>query len=315
MNIIEWFSVNNDCYRNNVDEEDYRYTNFHSRGPLGLMLHSVGCNQSRAEVFANGWNKADKEVAVHAVLQADGTVYQCLPWNFRGWHAGGSANNTHIGVEMTEPDQIRYTKGADFTCSDLKAARAQVMGTYRTAVELFAMLCELFHLDPMTDIISHAEGGKKGIASAHGDPEHLWKGLGMGYSMNSFRADVKAKMEAANKTGQDNNETNQSDNETEENEMMTKEQICTAMGDQYIHTFSELPDWAKPEVREMLDEGFINGGTTADKDPDDINMLLSDIRVLMVAWRMRGEVESVTQTVRQEVREIAKDVAEALKEC
>lgn len=196
MNIIKYYSVNNDCYKNNVNKEDSRYTTFQQRGPQGLMLHSVGCSQSSAKVFADSWNRSGKEVAVHAVLQADGTVYQCLPWNFRGWHAGGEANNTHVGVEMAEPDCIRYTGGANFTCSNKAEAQAQVRGTYKTAVELFAMLCKQYKLDPLADgvIISHREGNKRGVASNHGDPEHLWNQLGLGYTMDGFRRDVKAAM-------------------------------------------------------------------------------------------------------------------------
>lgn len=196
MNIIQHLSINNDCYKNNVNKVDSRYETFQRRGPVGLMLHSVGCSQPSAKVFADGWNKSGKEVAVHAVLQADGTVYQCLPWNFRGWHAGGTANNTHIGVEMTEPDCIKYTSGASFTCPDKAKARAQVKGTYETAVRLFAFLCKQYNLDPLADgvIISHREGYKRGIASNHGDPEHLWNGLGMGYNMDGFRKAVKAAM-------------------------------------------------------------------------------------------------------------------------
>ena len=196
MKIIQSFSVNNDCYKNNANKADSRYTTFQQRGPKGLMLHSVGCNQSRAKVFADGWNRSGKVVAVHAVLQADGAVYQCLPWNYRGWHAGGDANNTHIGVEMTEPDCIQYTGGDKFTCSDQAAAQAQVRGTYNTAVALFAFLCKQYGLDPLADgvIISHKEGCKRGIASNHSDPEHLWTQLGMGYTMDTFRAAVKAAM-------------------------------------------------------------------------------------------------------------------------
>lgn len=196
MNIIQYFSVNNDCYKNNVNKADSRYTTFQQRGPKGLMLHSVGCSQPSAKVFADSWNRSGKEVAVHAVLQADGTVYHCLPWNFRGWHAGGEANNTHIGVEMTEPDCIKYTGGASFTCSNKAEAQAQVQGTYKTAVELFAMLCKQYNLDPLADgvIISHREGHKRGVASNHGDPEHLWNGLGIGYTMDRFRKAVKAAM-------------------------------------------------------------------------------------------------------------------------
>lgn len=196
MNIIQKYSTKNDCYQNNVNKVDSRYTTFQSRGPLGLMLHSVGCSQPSALVFANGWNVSGKEVAVHAVLQPDGTVYQCLPWNYRGWHAGGTANNTHIGVEMTEPACIKYTSGFTFTCSDLPAAKAHAKAAYETAVELFAFLCKKYKLDPTKDgvIISHKEGCARGTASNHGDPEHFWKGLGLDYTMNTFRKAVKAAM-------------------------------------------------------------------------------------------------------------------------
>lgn len=134
MKLIKYYSVNNACYKNNVNKADSRYTTFQQRGPQGLMLHSVGCSQPSAKVFADQWNRSGIEVAVHAVLQADGTVYQCLPWNYRGWHAGGNANNTHVGVEMTEPSQIKYTGGSTFNVLDKAAAQAQAKGTYQTAV-------------------------------------------------------------------------------------------------------------------------------------------------------------------------------------
>ena len=164
----------------------------------GLMLHSVGCPQPSAQVFVRNWNKASYDRAcVHAFIDGnDGTVYQCLPWNHRGWHCGASGNNTHIGVEMCEPACIKYTGGAIFTCSDLTPACAVARTTYQAAVELFAMLCQKFNLDPLGDgvIVSHKEGCKRGIASNHGDPEHLWSQLGMPYTMDTFRAAVKAAM-------------------------------------------------------------------------------------------------------------------------
>lgn len=172
--------------------------------PKGLMLHSVGVPQPSAKVFAtsvyNQYMPNGYEVCVHAFLQSDGKVYQTLPWNYEGWHAGGgdkgSANKTHIGVEMCEPDTIKYTGGASFKVLDAAKAKAYVKGCYETAVELFAYLCDLYDLNPLADgvIISHAEGYKRGIASGHADPEHLWKGLGMGYTMDGFRKAVKAKM-------------------------------------------------------------------------------------------------------------------------
>lgn len=197
MKLIKYYNLNNQCYKNNVSKADSRYTAFQKRGPEGLMLHSVGCAQPSAEVFARQWNRSGIEVAVHAVLQADGTVYQCLPWNYRGWHCAGNANNTHVGVEMTEPNQIKYTGGSTFTVLDKAAAQAQAKGTYAAAVELFAQLCTEYGLNPLGHgvIISHHEGYLQGVASNHGDPEHLWKGLGLGYTMDGFRKDVKAAME------------------------------------------------------------------------------------------------------------------------
>ena len=196
MYLVKYFSTNNQCYKNNVNKSDSRYTTFQNRGPQGLMLHSVGCAQPNAEVFAKQWNRSGIEVAVHAVVQADGTVYQCLPWNYRGWHCAGNANNTHIGVEMTEPSQIKYTGGSSFSVSDKAAAQAQARGTYQTAVQLFAQLCKQYGLNPLKDgvIVSHHEGYLRGVASNHGDPEHLWRGLGLSYTMDGFRKDVKAAM-------------------------------------------------------------------------------------------------------------------------
>lgn len=162
----------------------------------GLMLHSVGCPQPSASVFIKQWDDAEyNRACVHAFIDGNnGKVYQTLPWNHRGWHGGGKCNDTHIGIEMCEPSHIKYTSGSTFTCTDKVKARAVVQRTYDTAVVLFAHLCVKYNLDPMTDIISHKEGASKGIASKHSDPEHLWKQLGMGYTMNTFRKAVKAAM-------------------------------------------------------------------------------------------------------------------------
>lgn len=170
--------------------------------PKGLMLHSVGCPQPKASVFISQFNQPTyNRACVHAFIDAnDGTVYQTLPYDCRGWHAGGSANNTHIGVEMCEPSCIKYVSGSKFTCSDLEKAQEMVKNTYDSAVELFADLCKHYKLNPITDIVSHCEGYKKGIASNHGDPEHLWKGLKLPYTMDGFRADVQSKMDGNNIT-------------------------------------------------------------------------------------------------------------------
>lgn len=185
MTLVESILTKNDCYKAN-----------RKITVKGLMLHSVGCPQPSAKVFMNNWNRPSIEKCVHAFVDAnDGTVYQTLPWNHRGWHAGGAANNTHIGVEMCEPAQIKYTGGATFkVVGDKAKAIAAVERTYQSAVELFAQLCLKYSLNPRTDIVSHKEGSAKKIASNHGDPDHLWTQLGMSKTMGTFRSDVEAEV-------------------------------------------------------------------------------------------------------------------------
>lgn len=99
---------------------------------------------------------------------------------------------------MCEPACIKYTSGASFTCSDTATAKAVAKRTYEATVELFAYLCDKYALDPTADgvIISHKEGHARGVASNHGDPEHLWNQIGMGYTMDTFRKAVKAAMKS-----------------------------------------------------------------------------------------------------------------------
>lgn len=167
----------------------------------GLMLHSVGCAQPNPCVFVKNWNSASYDRAcVHGFIGEDEAIITlpCLETAgkaMRAWHCGASGNNTHIGVEMCEPGNIKYTGGASFTCADLTTARSFVRKTTEQAVELFAQLCKFHGLNPMQDIVSHAEGHALGIASNHADPDHLWRGLGMDYNMDDFRRDVAERLE------------------------------------------------------------------------------------------------------------------------
>lgn len=181
MKIIQSICMQSDCFKAEK-----------TIAVKGLMIHSVGCPQPKAQPFINNWNKPGAKACVHAIVEPDGDVYQLLPWNHRGWHGGGSSNNTHIGVEMTEPDTIRYVGGSSWEeTEDGENTKAHVLATYKHAVELFAFLCNMFSLDPLADgvIVSHSEGYKRGIASNHGDVEHLWSKFGL--SMTQFRQDIK----------------------------------------------------------------------------------------------------------------------------
>lgn len=160
--------------------------------PKGIMVHSTGANNpwlSRyvgpddgllgKNTYNNHWNQAmSRNVCVHAFIGklADGSIatYQTLPWDHRGWHAGGSANDTHIGFEI---------------CEDGLTDATYFGKVYKEAVELCAYLCKLYNLTEK-DIICHSEGCEKGLASNHGDVMHWFPKHGK--NMGTFRADVKA---------------------------------------------------------------------------------------------------------------------------
>lgn len=195
MAIIQRYVTKNPCYTSGRKIE-----------VKGLTLHSIGCPQPDPVKIINNWDREDfGSACVHGFIGESDTyitlpVFETPGTAHRGWHAGkganGSVNNTHIGIEMCEPGNIKYTKGSTFTCSDPVSARKYVEKVTRNAVVLFAKMCEFHKLNPLADgvIISHAEGYQRGVASNHGDPDHLWRQLGMDYDMNKFRQDVYKEM-------------------------------------------------------------------------------------------------------------------------
>ena len=165
--------------------------------PKGVMVHSTGANNPNlrryvqpddgalgTNRYGNDWNQPEPSVCVHAFIGRlqDGTVavYQTLPWQMRGWHAGrgarGSANDTHIGFEL---------------CEDDLSDPAYFAAVYRAAVELTAFLCRRYGLDPSARgvVIDHAEGCALGIASNHGDIGHWLRRYGK--TMDDFRNAVR----------------------------------------------------------------------------------------------------------------------------
>lgn len=191
---------NNQSYVKNAQIEDERYRRFQERGPLGAILHSIGTPQPLAEPIAAYFDDPSVEASVHMVLQPDGLCLQLAPENYRLWHVGGQANETHLGIEMTEPAAIRYDSSRGFTpiILDRQAALSHIRSCYDRGVELFAYLCQKYGWDPMKDgvILSHREAFTRGLGSNHGDPEHLWDALETGYTMDGFRKAVAQAMKS-----------------------------------------------------------------------------------------------------------------------
>ena len=153
---------------------------------------------------------------------SDGTVaaVQTLPWAHRGWHAGTgtsgrSANDTHISFEI---------------CEDGLTDPAYFEQAYRAAVELTAMLCRDYGLDPLADgvVICHQDGYRRGVASNHGDIYNWFPRFG--FDMGDFRGDVAKALDG------------------EEDDGMV-----------YYKTLDDVPEYYRDAVAKAVDKGALNG--------------------------------------------------------
>lgn len=182
MDIKQVFATKNECYIVNK-----KIT------PKGIMVHSTGANNPNLKRYVqpddgqlgkhpyenhfNTFRPAGRQVCVHGFIGklSNGSVatYQTLPWTMRGWHAGGKANDTHIGFEI---------------CEDGLIDKDYFNEVYKNAIDLCIHLCKEFNLTEK-DIIDHAEGYKLGIASNHGDITHWFKKHNK--TMDMFREEVK----------------------------------------------------------------------------------------------------------------------------
>ena len=238
--------------------------------PKGVMVHSTGANNpnlrryvqpvsttpDRAGLLArlgtnpngNHWNRAGLSVCVHGFIGrlADGSVaaVQTLPWTRRGWHAGNgssgrSANDSHISFEI---------------CEDGLTDPAYFAQVYREAVELTALLCREYGLDPLADgvVICHQEGYRRGIASNHGDVLHWFPRFGK--SMDDFRADVAAELGRRPEVPAVDGSNDRNDKEED--------------GMVYYERLGDVADSYKATIRKLMERGALRG--RSDPDPDSL---------------------------------------------
>lgn len=265
----------------------------------GLVLHSVGCPQPSAEVFVKRLDSSEAKVCVHAFIDANsGKIYQTLPWNYKAWHCGGGANSTHIGVEMCEPSCIKYTGGATFTCSDEQKAKETVMRTLKAASELFATLCIQYGLNPLADgvIISHKEGHDRGVASGHGDPDHLFKQLHMDYTMNDFRKAVAAEMKKENGDLESfKDRAAQTEAVTQQTGNIQVGDIVTIMSGAVYYTGKKITDWVLND--KWIVKSISGDRAVIDQNVDGTRAICSPVNVkyLIAAGTTADTGQSVSQ--------------------
>ena len=288
MTVRQQMAVRNDCYRRNQAEmgkapadRDSRYARYY-QGPRGVMVHSTGANNPNLRRYVQpddgilgvnpndtDWNRPGLDVAVHAFIgltqTGDVAAYQILPWEYRAWHCGGDANDTHVSFEI---------------CEDALNDRAYLDRTYQVAMELTAELCRKFGLDPLAPgvVIDHAEGAELGIASNHADVDHWWSRFGV--TMDDFRAGVARLLQK------------------EEEPSMTREEVTQmvkqALGeDRKARTFPKLadvPGWAAATVQKLVKRDALQG------DGQALNLSYDFLRVMVALDRM-GVLDGKDETV------------------
>ena len=224
----------------------------------GIMVHSTGANNPWLKRYVgpddgrlgknqynNHWNTyhpGGREVCVHGFIGklADGTVatYQTLPWDHRGWHAGGSANNTHIGFEI---------------CEDGLTDATYFKKVYQEAIDLCVYLCKEYGLTEK-NIICHSEGYKQGVASNHGDVMHWFPKHGK--SMDTFRAEVAAKLKSETPTA--GKPTTSTTTVASEINVGAKVEIKAA-AEKYNPTTSNIPAWVKNDYYHIVTQTTYKG--------------------------------------------------------
>lgn len=260
MELHRLYLTHSDCYERNRTKADNRYIRFQERGPLGVMIHSIGANNPNLRRYlgpddgvigendyGNHWNNPGLDACVHGFVGKDKTgevkAYQTLPWNFRGWHCGRSGNDTHVSIEI---------------CEDGLGDSAYLSRCCDLAAEMTAEICREYGLDPMKKgvVIDHAEGHAMGIASNHGDITHWMKKYGK--SMDDFRRLVAEKMKEPEKAPEKKPEK--------------KPGIYPGLDD--------VPQWGRETVEKLVQAGVILG------DGENLNLSYDLVRTLVILDRL-----------------------------
>lgn len=287
-----------------------KYWNLPDIAAKGLCLHSVGCPQPRADVFAKNFNSPNARASIHGCIEPGRFIEMAPIYKQKGrtkkcYHVGsgskGSRNTTHIGIEMTEPSTIKYTGGASFVDLNPENTKKHITEVTKTAVEVFADLC-IFHNIPVTEttITTHRQSHLDGYGGNHGDPEHIWKVIG--YTLKDFRRDVQATIDS--KKG-------------DVLALMTKQEFETILDQKLASvkpavykTIDDVPDYAKASVQKLIDAGALagTGGTTNGKA--NINISYDLTRTIVMLDRM-GVLDKKDGSAASTVKTAAKATTKA----
>lgn len=150
----------------------------------GIVLHETANPGATAKNHFDYWNKQHRGSSCHLVVDWNEAI-QLIPYNEVSWHAGKTANETFIGVEMCRPkkhDESKFNKVWDLS------------------VKLFAeIFIEQLGLTVVTkeNLMSHDEVSKKWKETNHTDPVGYFAEYGR--TVDGFRNAVQDKINELSK--------------------------------------------------------------------------------------------------------------------
>ena len=309
MNMLKCLLTENDCYKK-----------YHTAGlaPVGIVVHSTdpagrvlsrfvqpaqgqtmgleldGAAATAEQLLAalgknrygNHWNRSGVQACVHAFVGelANGSLAVCqtLDWTQPCWGAGSGKNGSYNGCLNGKAAEPLYIQ---FEMIESSAAELGYCGrVYALAAELCAELMRRFPTIRLENIVSHKEAHGRGCATDHGDPESWWKRCGMGVTMADFRADV-----ASLRNGDCAVTKNELAAQLAAQQALYEERLLRELDRTlgcYIDHAQDIPHSSvRTQIRQLLDCGAIDGGTSCDRDPDDIRLPYSIVRALVMMKR------------------------------
>lgn len=222
--------------------------------PEGCVNHSLGVAQPSLEAMYSRMNRTDVKWGVNAILGdfhiGEGRILLCMPYDRRPWGVGsgtrGSWNNSRIQWEICEPAGHTYV-GGTMVGYDVAKNQAYFERMWKLLVAWNVFVAVELGYGAAT-INDHAESYIAGMGSNHADlgqwlPKH-------GKSMNHLRHEVQAILDQKEETTL---------TEEQVRRIVTEELERRLPPQQVYHQVSELPEWARPSVEQLLTAGILQG--------------------------------------------------------
>lgn len=226
--------------------------------PVGIVLHETATPGATAENEYKFFNSGDRNASAHGFVDWDGFI-QTVPYDEVAWHAGYTANHKYIGIEMCHA-----------------VSKADFEKVWNNTITVFAELMKKYGFS-VSDITTHNEVSLRWHETDHTDPTGYFKKFGK--TFDDFKNDLQKHINGGlTMTQYEELKSIISKQNGEIAELKKK----LAKVDTYIYNYIDenMPDWAKPTIKKLVDKGVLKGGD------DGLNLNTVMMRVLVILDRL-----------------------------